>query len=156
MHYYSLFCYHTAKVRFDNQNTLEDKIQKGLRKECLLSLLLFNVYSKGILKETFSDLIEEISINGEILNILRFADDTVIVTENNNDLQNAMERCDACCNEYDLRLAKRKLNNWSSINRQLQTTIWPWIENRSPRLIKLRNLRKITVINYYTSSNKQH
>lgn len=103
-----LYWNQTAKVKVDNQFTENIEIQRGVRQGCVLSPLLFNVYSEAIFQNTLSDSKEGISINGEILNNLRFADDTVIMTDNMNDLQNVMQRLNTNCNEYGLRINLNK------------------------------------------------
>ncbi|CAG9841161.1 unnamed protein product [Diabrotica balteata] len=104
----NLYWNQTAKVRVDSQYTENIKIQRGVRQGCVLSPLLFNVYSEAVFQEALSDSIEGISINGEVLNNLRFADDTVIITDNNNDLQNLMQRLNERCHEYGLKINLKK------------------------------------------------
>lgn len=59
-------------------------------------------------QEELSNSSEGITISGEILNNLRFADDTVIITDYINDLPNVMQRLNASCNEYGLDIFVKK------------------------------------------------
>lgn len=66
----------TAKIKADSQFTEDIGIQRGERQVSVLSTLLFNVYSEATFQEAIFDSAEGILFNGEILNNLRFADNT--------------------------------------------------------------------------------
>lgn len=104
----TLYWNQTAKIRIEDQYTEDIKILRGVRQGCVLSPLLFNVYSEAIFQEALADCSEGIIINGETLNNLRFADDTVIMTDNIEDLQNLMNRVNTCCNDYGLKINLNK------------------------------------------------
>lgn len=62
-------------------------IGRGIRQEDTISLKLFNWALEGILKTLdWPDV--GVNINGERLTNLRFADDIVLFTDNEEDLQN--------------------------------------------------------------------
>jgi len=56
----------------------------------VLSPLLFNVYSERIFQETLEDTDSGIKINGEYINNIRYADDTVVFANSLESLQEMM------------------------------------------------------------------
>ena len=80
-----LYWEQTATVRTEYGVTKEFQIKQGVRQGCVLSPSLFNLYTEKIFRE-----IEEmngVNIGGVNINNLRYADDTVLLAENNTDLQ---------------------------------------------------------------------
>lgn len=58
-------------------------IKRGVRQGCVLSPLIFNVYSDYIFKEAVTDRNGGIKINDTPLKNLRYADNTVLVVRRN-------------------------------------------------------------------------
>ncbi|RZF39012.1 hypothetical protein LSTR_LSTR014708 [Laodelphax striatellus] len=83
----NLYWNQTATMRLDIGETEELEIVRGVRQGCLLSPLLFNVYSEHILREALDERDEGILINGERINNIRYADDTVIFTDSMHSLR---------------------------------------------------------------------
>ena len=80
-----LYWEQTATVRTEYGVTKEFQVKQGVRQGCVLSPSLFNLYTEKIFRE-----IEEmngVNIGGVNINNLRYADDTVLLAENNTDLQ---------------------------------------------------------------------
>ena len=74
-----------ATVRTENSVSKEFQIKKAVRQGCVLSPSLFNLYTEKIFRE-----VEEMNgVNVGRVNIknLRYTDDTVLLEENNTDLQ---------------------------------------------------------------------
>lgn len=62
-------------------------IQQSVRQGCVLSPLLFKIYSVHIFDRTFQDTTYGIKMNGNPINNLRFADDTPCITDNPEELR---------------------------------------------------------------------
>ena len=70
-----------AIVRVENETSEEFNIRRGVRQDYILSPLLFNVYSEHLFKEALENIENKVVINGEIINNLRYADDTVLIAD---------------------------------------------------------------------------
>lgn len=64
------------------------QIRREMRQGCMLSLLLFNLYS--IFQEALVDETAGIKVNEVWVNNIRYADDAVLIADNINDLQNLL------------------------------------------------------------------
>ena len=76
----SLYWNQKAAIRIEDQLSEYTKIQRGVRQGCVLSPYLFNIYTELIFRK--SQYLQGIRINGKNINNLRYADDTVLMTEN--------------------------------------------------------------------------
>lgn len=106
----NLYWNQTAKVRIKNNTTDSVSIKKGVRQGCILSPLLLNVYSEEIFKKALDNSTDGVVINGECLSNLRYADDTVIMSDSEEGLQRLMNRVVTVCGEYgmDININKTK------------------------------------------------
>jgi len=104
----NLYMKQKASVMFENQFTDEIEIKRGVRQGCVLSPLLFNAYSEEIFKEALDDVDVGIVVNGEKINNMRYADDTVVLASTPEGLQFLLNRINAKCNDYGLKLNTQK------------------------------------------------
>ena len=81
----SLYWNQKAVIRSPEGLSPEVRIQKGVRQGCMISPLLFNIYSEMIFRVLKDE--EGIKIGGLKINNLRYADDSVILAESEEDLQ---------------------------------------------------------------------
>ena len=81
----NLYWHQKAAIKIDNELSPFTAIQRGVRQGCVLSPYLFNIYTEFIFREV-EDL-EGISINGKNLNNIRYADDTALIANSQDKLQ---------------------------------------------------------------------
>ncbi|GFO47127.1 retrovirus-related pol polyprotein line-1 [Plakobranchus ocellatus] len=79
----------TASVRIEGEHSDLKLIKRGVRQGCVMSPDLFNLYSEIILRNL--DGISGLKINGKNLNNLRYADDTVLIAESDEQLQKLLD-----------------------------------------------------------------
>lgn len=100
----NLYWNQTATVRYNDTKTEEATIERGVRQGCVLSPLLFNIYSEQIFAEALSDIEDGIKINGKTINNLRYADDTAVIADNPEALQRLLNRLTTVGDQYDLKI----------------------------------------------------
>lgn len=83
----NLYWYQNAQIKVDNNTSNSVQIKRGVRQGCVLSPLLFNIYSEAIFQEALEDIEKGIKVNGVWINNIRYADDAVLVSDNIPDLQ---------------------------------------------------------------------
>jgi len=81
----NLYWEQTACMRVGSDTNEYTKTERGVRQGCVLSPDLFNLYSERILRELED--VEGLKIGGQNLNNLRYADDTVLIAESEENLQ---------------------------------------------------------------------
>lgn len=118
-----------AKVRVDGQYTSSIQIQKGVRQGCVLSPLLFNLYSEQIFRKALEDLTEGIKVNGEAINNIRYADDTILIADSLQGLQLLIDKVVTISEEYGLKLNVRKTKYMVISKTKNQRTIL-WADNQ--------------------------
>lgn len=65
----------TTKDNNSKQIEIHNEVYQG----CILSPILFNIFSKNIFGEALENVMDEISVYGEVINSIRYAYDTVLV-----------------------------------------------------------------------------
>ena len=75
-------------VRTGNRTTDWFQIEKGVRQGCILSPCLFNLYAEYVMQNARLDEVQaEIKIVGRNINNLRYADDTTLMAESEEELK---------------------------------------------------------------------
>ena len=80
-----------ATVRTGHGTTDWFQIGKGVRQGCILSPYLFNLYAEYIMRNTGLDEAQAgIKITGRNINNLRYADDTTLMAESEEELKSLL------------------------------------------------------------------
>ena len=99
----NLYWNQSATVQVDAvHQTNRVPIKRGVRQGCVLSPMLFNVYSEIVFREALQDRTEGVRIGGECISNIRYADDTALLAESIEDLQNLVDAVDEACSRYGL------------------------------------------------------
>jgi len=85
----NLYWEQTAAVRVDNELSEWMNIKRGVRQGCVLSPDLFSLYSEMILRKIED--IPGILVNGHNINNIRYADDTVLISDTEAGLQRLLD-----------------------------------------------------------------
>ena len=102
----NLYWNQIAAVRLEDGNSEEFEIRRGVRQGCILSPKLFNLYAEMIFKRV--EYLKGINIGGKNINNLRFADDTALMAETEEDLQKIVDAAVETSAEYGLRMNVKK------------------------------------------------
>jgi len=87
----NLYADEEATVRTGHGTTDWFQIGKGVRQGCILSPCLFNFYSEDIIRNTgLEEAQAGIKIAGRNINNLRYADDTTLMAENEEELKSLL------------------------------------------------------------------
>lgn len=81
----NLYWHQKAAIRVEGGTSEYTPTQRGVRQGCILSLLLFSVYTELIFRE-FEDM-KGVNIGGRNINNLRYADNTALLSDNGCNLQ---------------------------------------------------------------------
>ena len=89
----NLYMSQEATVRTLYGTTDWFKIDKGVQQDCLLSPCLFNLYAERIMRNASLDELQAgIKIRGRNINNLRYADDTTLMAESEEELKSLLMR----------------------------------------------------------------
>uniref|UniRef100_A0A803TW69 Reverse transcriptase domain-containing protein n=1 Tax=Anolis carolinensis TaxID=28377 RepID=A0A803TW69_ANOCA len=82
-----------ATVRTDHRTTDWFKIGKGVRQDCILSPCLFNLYAEHIMRHAgLEESKARVKIAGRNINNLRYADDTTLMAESEEELRSLITK----------------------------------------------------------------
>ena len=102
----NLYWFQQAAIRIDNEVSDYTPIQRGVRQGCVLSPLLFNIYTELIFRNF--DQLKGTSIGGRNINNLRYVDDTVLVSDTQKDLQTLVTNAKEYSEEAGLSMNVKK------------------------------------------------
>ena len=94
-----------ATVRTGHGTTDWFQIGKGVHQGCILSPCLFNLYAEYIMRNTGPDEAQAgIKISGRNINNLRYADDTALIAESEEELKSLIVKVKEECEKVGLKL----------------------------------------------------
>ena len=103
----NLYWEQNAVVNVNGNKTEKINIRRGVRQGCILSPILFNLYSEKIFQESLQDA-KGFKINGKRITNIRYADDTVIIAETEEDLQDMINAINLVSNQYNMKINRKK------------------------------------------------
>ena len=87
----NLYAGQEATVRTGHETTDRFQIGKGVRQGCILSPCLFNFYAEYMRNTGLDEAQPEIKIAGRNINNLRYADDTTLMAESEEELKSLLK-----------------------------------------------------------------
>ena len=92
------------------------QIGKGVRQGCILSPCLFNFYAEYIMRNAgLEDTQAGIQIAGRNINNLRYADDTTLMAESEEELKSLLMKVKVESEKVGLKLNFRKRRSWHPV-----------------------------------------
>ena len=108
-----LYAGQDATVRTGHGTADWFQIGKGVHKGCTLSPCLFNLYAEYIMRNAgLEEAQPGIKIDGRNINNLRYADDTTLMAENEDELKSLLMKVKEESEKVGLSLTFRKLRSW--------------------------------------------
>ena len=105
----NLYAGQEATVRIGHGTTDWFQIGKGVRQGCILSLCLFNLYAEYMVKNSGLDEAKAgIKTAGRNINNLRYADDTTLMTESEEELKSLLMKVKEESEKFGLKLNIQK------------------------------------------------
>ena len=124
-----------ATVRTGHGTTDWFQIWKGVRQGCILSPCLFNLYAEYIMRNTGLDEAQTgIKIARRNINNLRYADDTTLIAESEEELKSLLMKVKEESEKVGLKLNIQKTNftisgpitSWQ-IDGETMRDLFPWV-----------------------------
>ncbi|KAL3278231.1 hypothetical protein HHI36_013569 [Cryptolaemus montrouzieri] len=104
----NLYWNQRARIRIEGSISEQIGIGRRVRQGCVLSPLLFNLYSELIFDRSLADISEGVKINGVNVNSIRYADDTVLIADSDEGLQRLLNSVSNTCNEFGMKINVKK------------------------------------------------
>lgn len=104
----SLYEASSATVRCHNTESKHFQPKKGVRQGCILSPVLFNIYSEAILRKALENWDGGASIGGVKVNNLRFADDTTLCANSEEEMSRLLKKVEEESEKFGLTINKSK------------------------------------------------
>ncbi|KAL0812036.1 hypothetical protein ABMA28_009430 [Loxostege sticticalis] len=98
----------TASVRTDDVLSNNFHPSAGVRQGCIISPLLFNIYTELIMRITLEDWTDGVTIGGYKISNLRYADDTTLFATSAQHLEQLLYRMERVSNEFGLKINRNK------------------------------------------------
>ena len=103
-----LYLNQSAMIRIQGINSKPATIGQGVRQGCLLSPLLFSIYSERMMRDALDQTTDGIKVGGEIIMDIRFADDQAMIADTEAGLQRIMNHLDQKSKEFNMAINMKK------------------------------------------------
>ena len=104
----NLYLKQTATVRIQGSTSRKLTIGQGVRQGCPLSPLLFSIYQERMMREAMDGIHEGITVGGNTIAEIRFADDQAIIADSEEGLQRIMNTLDKTAEKYNMKINLNK------------------------------------------------
>ena len=102
-----LYMRQEAVVRTVGENSDPGVIGRGVRQRCPLSSLLFSIYAEVMMIDTLEDM-EGVSVEGQLVSDVRFAEDQGMVAGTEMGLQRLMNKLNDTAMNFDMKINVQK------------------------------------------------
>ena len=103
----SIYDYQEAHIRINISLSRKVKIKQSVRQGCILSPLLFNMYSEEVVTKALEN-DKGIVINGKGFTNIRYAGDTVILADSEQNVQRMPNNSGRVCKDFGMELNDKK------------------------------------------------
>ena len=103
----NLYLGRSVTVRIAGEQSGKCKLGRGIRQGCPLSPLLFNIYIQSLMNEALENSTDGVKV-GQLVNVIRFADDQAMVASSNAGLQRIMNIMDTTSGNYGMKINLKK------------------------------------------------
>ena len=108
----SMFIRQEAVVRTVGEDSGPGVIGRGVRQVCHISPLLFSMYAEVMMIEELEDMEEGVSVGGQLVNGVRFADDQGMVAGTEMVLQKLMNKLNDTAKNFGMKLIFKNQKPW--------------------------------------------
>lgn len=103
-----LYVTNRSYVRVEDELSINFNVSKGVRQGCILSAILFNIYGEWIIRKVTENWNGGVSIGGKLISNLRYADDTTIIANSEEEMALLLQKIETASTEVGLRLNRAK------------------------------------------------
>ena len=119
----ALYNQSNSAVRVNGELTDWFKTSVGVRQGCVLSPQLFNILLETVMLYAVHDTMIGVRVQGQLINNLRFADDIVLIADNDRDLQTLVDLVHQSSTNFGLKINITK-TEIQVISKQPQVLRW--------------------------------
>ena len=130
-----LYINQIATIRIDNEESNPAIIGQGVRQGCLLSPLLFLIYTERMMIEALDNVDEGMVIGGETIKEVRFADDQAMVANTERGLQKLINSLNLKAKDFNMKINVKKTKAMR-ISRSGEETINITLDNQQVEQVK--------------------